>query len=45
MTLCVREGRGLVDAYTRMGKNSKHSFISLSPIFNGLSCLVLVFHR
>ena len=24
-------------------KNYKHSFISLSPIFTGLSCLVLVF--
>jgi len=44
VTLCDREvGRGLVDAYIRMGKNSMHSFISLSPIFTGLSCLVLFY--
>ena len=42
MTLCDREGRRLVDAYIRMGKNYKHSFISLSHLFTGLSCLVLV---
>ena len=29
-------GRGLVDAYIRMGKNYKHSFISLSHILLGL---------
>jgi len=47
VTLCDRDwGKGLVDAYIRMGKkNSKHSFISLSPIFTGLSCLVLFFHQ
>ena len=45
VTLCDREGRGLVDAYIGIDKNYKHSFISLSHIFTGLSCLVLVFHR
>ena len=33
------QGGGLVDAFIRMGKKYKHSFISLSPIFTGFSCL------
>ena len=46
MTLCDREGKGvwLMRIYA-WAKNYKHSFISLSPIFTGLSCLVLFFFR
>ena len=45
MTLCDREGRDLNMRVYAWAKNYKHSFISLSHIFTGLSCLVLVFYR
>ena len=41
VTLCDREGVWSMRIYA-WAKNLKHSFISLSHIFTGLSCLVLV---
>jgi len=43
--LCDREGKTVLWSMRiyAWAKNYKHSFISLSHIFTGLSCLVLVF--
>jgi len=43
VTICDREGGAWSMRIYAWAKNSKHSFISLSPIFTGLNCLVLFF--